>query len=257
MKYFVYFITLVLCFSCSSKKAVDKHNYIQNDQAYLDLIKAGLNTSTAKSYAPTAQDSIIPAAVNTKNPCRNNANQIYQNASKYTLVIAVEKNHQTHIGAGVLISNDGLFISSYELMGAFTQAKKIIALDYQQKTYQIKELLHADKENDLVIMKLDSDKKDFTAAHLSTFTPAGVKVYHLSHPNEHFYVFTEGMISREFMEDKNKRIAITNDLNIGSVGGPIINLYGEVCAIVTYSAKNSVSHKECIPFVCLNLPAEE
>ena len=113
-------------------------------------------------------------------------------------------------------------------------------------------ILAANKATDLAILRAKG--KGFTPLPVDTSAqaaPLGGKVRVFSHPDRHFYVLSEGIISRKYLdsarrEGPRRMIAITADFAKGSSGAPVFNEYGAVVASVNntqstyYSVKNGV-----------------
>ena len=158
-----------------------------------------------------------------------------------------------HSGAasGFMLTADGAFCTSYHVVDNANN-DTIVIMTGDGRIAPVVEVLAADKRTDLVILRAKG--KGYTPLPVSTQpaeAPLGGKVRVFSHPDRHFYVLSEGIISRKYLDSKRKEgprsmIAITADFAKGSSGAPVFNEFGAVIASVNntqsayYSVKNGV-----------------
>jgi S1-C subfamily serine protease len=104
------------------------------------------------------------------------------------------------------------------------------------KTYGVKEVLAANRADDVVILQLDMGGAKLKPLSLAPNTPIGTDVTVISHPNRRFYSLSAGVVSR-YCRRRTKRgttnmVAITADFARGSSGGPVFDDRGNVAAMV-------------------------
>ena len=144
-----------------------------------------------------------------------------------------------HSGAasGFMLTEDGAFCTSYHVVDN-AKNDTLVIMTGDGRVAPVVEVLAADKRTDLAILRADG--KGFTPLPV-TFNPLdapiGGKVRVFSHPNRHFYVLSEGIISRKYLDSTRKEgsrrmISITADFAKGSSGAPVFNEYGAVIASV-------------------------
>lgn len=144
-----------------------------------------------------------------------------------------------HSGAasGFMLTEDGAFCTSYHVIDN-KQNDSIFIMTGDGRIAPVIEVLAADKRTDLAILKAKG--KGFTPLPVTMNpldAPIGEKIHVFGHPSRHFYVLSEGIISRKYLDSTNKEgprrmISITADFAKGSSGSPVFNEYGTVIASV-------------------------
>jgi len=144
-----------------------------------------------------------------------------------------------HSGAasGFMLTEDGAFCTSYHVVDN-AKNDTLVIMTGDGRVAPVVEVLAADKRTDLAILRADG--KGFTPLPVTLNpldAPIGGKVRVFSHPNRHFYVLSEGIISRKYLDSTRKEgsrrmISITADFAKGSSGAPVFNEYGAVIASV-------------------------
>ena len=144
-----------------------------------------------------------------------------------------------HSGAasGFMLTEDGAFCTSYHVVNN-AKNDTLVIMTGDGRVAPVVEVLAADKRTDLAILRANG--KGFTPLPVTLNpldAPIGGKVRVFSHPNRHFYVLSEGIISRKYLDSTRKEgsrrmISITADFAKGSSGAPVFNEYGAVVASV-------------------------
>ena len=158
-----------------------------------------------------------------------------------------------HSGAasGFMLTKDGVFCTSYHVVDN-KDNDLLVIMTGDGRIAPVVEVLAASKRADLAILRAEG--KGFTPLPVSTNpadAPLGGKVRVFSHPDRHFFVLSEGIISRKFIDRKRNNgprsmIGITADFAKGSSGAPVFNEFGSVIGSVNntqstyYSEKNGV-----------------
>ena len=136
-----------------------------------------------------------------------------------------------------MLTEDGVFCTSYHVIDN-KDNDSLVIMSGDGRVAPVVEILAANKATDLAILRAKG--KGFTPLPVDTSAqaaPLGGKVRVFSHPDRHFYVFSEGIISRKYLdsarrEGPRRMIAITADFAKGSSGAPVFNEYGAVVASV-------------------------
>ncbi len=145
------------------------------------------------------------------------------------------KCHQWHVNSatGFLLTTSGVFATTYHVVNGPDLAT-MGAMTADGKTYLVKEVLAASKEDDVAILQLAG--VGFSPIGLSTSEPVGTPVVVISHPDNGFYTMTQGIVSRYFTQKKPgapvRRLAITADFAKGSSGAPVLNELGRAVGMV-------------------------
>ena len=148
----------------------------------------------------------------------------------------------TGVAGGFAIAPKGIIVTNYHVMDKPTSATAG-AMTFDGKVYAVGEILAANKNADVAILKLKgADPPPLT---LRAGAPVGTDVYVISHPDQKLYTLSEGILSRRFFRVAHgKRIAalsITADYAKGSSGAPVMDAAGAVVAMV--ATTHSVYYK--------------
>lgn len=173
------------------------------------------------------------------------------------------KWHMT-TASGFVLAKNGIAVTNCHVLKS-EEPQTFVAMTSTGEVYPVKEVLAANEADDLAIIQLAIP----TGAVLTPLplaagepaAPVGTRVSVVSHPEHHFYMLTEGMISRylDWRQASNtvKRVAITADFAVGSSGAPVLNARGEVVAIVcaTHTVFTGKEHDKREPQMTLKLCA--
>ena len=157
-------------------------------------------------------------------------------------------NWHSAAASGFMLTTDGVFCTSYHVVDNKNN-ETIVIMTGDGRVAPVEEVLAADKTTDLAILRAKG--KGFTALPVSTEAPLGSKVRVFSHPDKRFYVLSEGIISRKYLDKtrdggQRKMLSITADFAKGSSGAPVFNEFGAIIGSVNntqstyYTVKNGV-----------------
>lgn len=173
--------------------------------------------------------------------------QIYARCAPSVLVVGgvykCKKCGRLHVSpaSGFLVSTTGAFVTNYHVVNN-KERTGFVAMTHDGKAFGVKEVLAADKPNDVAICQLNAAGATFRAIPLSGSAPVGTAVSVISHPNKRLYCLTRGIVSRYFKHPKGRSrvtmMSITADYARGSSGAPVLNDAGAVVGVV--SSTNSV-----------------
>jgi Flp pilus assembly protein TadD len=175
---------------------------------------------------------VIPAI------CLADARSIFKkNNNAVVIVIANnEKGEAISQGSGFIVRHDGMVVTNYHVVSNASS----LTVKGAGKSFDVRGLMHLDKENDLVILKIDANK--LPSVRLGDAEKAGVgeKVYVISSPRGLENTISEGILSGiRAITEKRKILQITALISPGSSGGPVFNGKGEVIGIATFLLKDS------------------
>lgn len=137
-----------------------------------------------------------------------------------------------------VISEDGLCVSNYHVFDVLTEQKAEVmglgVINFNGKVYKIQEVLAANKNDDVIIFKIDTDGDKLTPLPLNQSVSIGDKVKVISHPKRKFYAYSEGTLTRKHMvsELNSPRYSISADYAQGSSGGPVFDKNGNVIGVI-------------------------
>ncbi len=166
--------------------------------------------------------------------------EIAADATVATVLILVfdQAGREIGQGSGFVISQDGKIVTNYHVIRrAATATVKFVDGAF----YRVHGVLASDQETDLVVLKLETSRRDFP--FLKVADPAEVRVGEqvvaigspLAVPTGLLTEGTvsDGIISGVRVEDGLTILQTTAPISPGSSGGPLLNANGEVIAITT------------------------
>ena len=194
-------------------------------------------------------------------------NKLYDQVCKSVLVMGRLYNcgkcskWHTSMASAFVIGQDGIIVTNYHVLEK-DDGEILGAMDAEGTVYGVEKVLAANREDDLVILKLRDAK--LIPMSLGKLANVGSDVWVISHPNRKLYMMTKGMVSRYQMilksgQKPGRRMSITADYAKGSSGAPVFNRKGQVVGVVSstssiyYSVENGKKEnlqmvvKNCIP----------
>jgi S1-C subfamily serine protease len=134
-----------------------------------------------------------------------------------------------------MLTADGVCVTCYHVVNV-PESPTLIAMTGDGRFVAVKEVLAANRHTDVALLRLDGT--NFTALPLDFEAPVGSRVRVLSHPDDHFFTLTEGMVSRYVSLPPERAaggvtfMAVTADFGAGSSGAPVFNERGGVVGVV-------------------------
>ena len=174
-------------------------------------------------------------------PAKLSAADLVARARAGVLVIGdlfkCKKCPRWHVGAssGFMLTESGVCATCYHVVNV-PESQTLIAMTGDGRVVAVKEVLAANPNTDVAILRLAGT--GFTALPLDGDAPVGASIRVISHPDDHFFTFSEGIVSRYVSVPLEKRagevtmMAITADFGAGSSGAPVFNERGGVVGIV-------------------------
>ena len=159
------------------------------------------------------------------------------------------------LSSSFLISASGAFVLNYHQVANKNRKGKnhsMVVMTLDGAVLPVKEVLAADKQNDVVIAQLETGGRKLAPLALATDAPVGSPVTVISHPTGRPYTLTHGRVSRYYRESRKdgtdpRRMAVTADFAKGSSGAPLFNEYGNVVGMVSTTSSVYHSTKNGIP----------
>ena len=267
MKHFLkIFFIISLVFSTVTVNSQNFKNNIRDYKVKLagnsaDLIDSG-DVVSADSLAPFFKPvGYEPVALNLK-PMKKkklSPKKIYDRVSEATVIVSsagrcgevnskgVEcKRIHTYPASGYIINSEGVIVTNYHVVNGYvtkhnkTSREALVVMLKDGTTFSVKEVLIADRVNDLAVIKIEPKGVKLPALPVATKdAEIGDPVYIVSHPKKYFYAFSSGMVTDKFSEPKiggyRNTMAISADYAAGSSGAAIIDQYGNVIGTVSYT----------------------
>lgn len=197
-----------------------------------------LNRKKTKIVIPEKKPSTFPS------------DEIYERCKASVLMVGriykCDKCTKWHVGSasGFAITSDGIIATNYHVVEDKDGAT-LGAMDVTGKTYAVKEVLAANKADDVAILRLKEAKLS-PLPLAGEAAPVGSDISVISHPDGRYFTMTKGDVSRYYLSRAKNvnapRMAITADYAKGSSGAPVLNSKGEVVGMV--SATNSIYYNK-------------
>lgn len=188
----------------------------------LAAVKSGTVTVYAKAGGKTAKCKVtIAIKVLT-------AKEIYAKCGPATVEIVASDEHGESLGSGFFVEK-GKVVTNYHVIKG---ASKIIVKTYNNKEYEITNILGYDETLDLAVLQLDIENVSLEISQESG--AVGEDIYTLGSPFGLTGTMTDGMISTASrVIDEVDFIQINAAISPGNSGGPLVNIYGEVIGVNT------------------------
>jgi len=168
------------------------------------------------------------------------------------------------VASGFVLTRNGVIVTNCHVLKS-EEPQTFVAMTSDGEILPVREVLAANEADDLVLLQLAGPPGEaLTPLPLAAGEPAapvGTRISVISHPERHFYMLTEGIVSRHLDWRQSsgtvKRVAITADFAIGSSGAPVLNSRGEVVAVVcaTHAVFAGKEHGKREPQMTLKLCA--
>lgn len=226
-----------------------------------DLIDSGDVVSADSMSISFKSKGYGPVAVNLKSTKKKKLTpgEIYDRVAESTVIVSSagrcgEVNEQgveckrihTYPASGYVIDSKGIIVTNYHVANGYvtkynTTSRDVLVVMLKDGTiFPVKEILLADKSNDLAILKIDPQGVEIPALPIATKdAEIGDPVYVVSHPKQFYYAFSSGMVTDKFSEVNAQQyrniMAISADFAAGSSGAAIIDQFGNVIGTVTYT----------------------
>ena len=229
------------------------------------LIKSGRTTKMSELLGQLNRRSCT-LTLPRQTPAKLSSSELVARARAGIVVIGdlykCKKCPRWHVGAssGFMLTESGVCVTCYHVVNA-SESPTLVAMTGDGRVVPVKEVLAANPNTDVAILRLEGT--GFTALPLDTEASIGSPVRVISHPDEHFFTFSEGIIARYVSVPLEKNagevtmMAVTADFGAGSSGAPVFNERGGVIGMVNntqslyYDPKRGkdlqMVFKQCLP----------
>ncbi len=179
--------------------------------------------------------------------------QIYQQCKPAVVIMAkLGKMSQIIPATGVIIGAGGIVVTNYHVVTEQADLTDLIgAMLADGRVVAVREVLAADRANDLAIVRIDAD--NLPHAPLSRGEPVGTPVSIIAHPDQRFWFLTDGGICRYsramYAGEERVYMEVSAEFMPGSSGGPAFAPDGSVAGIVSTIVQNGkgMVFRQCIP----------
>ncbi len=191
---------------------------------------------------------------------------LYTQSVPATLVIAriyhcdkCQRWHTDSAATAFALSADGVCVTNYHVFDHAEGETTLVVSDAWGTTHLVLEILAANKRDDVAIFRVSVDEGPLMPLPLRPGADVGTQVAVISHPANHFYSLAQGIVSRRVwryhgmngdIKDRDdashadaaephsadnltRTLEITADYGVGSSGGPVLDLCGNVVGMVS------------------------
>ena len=148
------------------------------------------------------------------------------------------KKDEFSVAAGAfVISENGVIVTCLHVASE-KGTRGLSALTRDGRVFAVREALASDPENDLVILQLDLPAGTTLPALplVAEAAPIAATIGVMSHPEEHFWMWTTGVVSRQtVVRDRSGEhffTSITAEFAKGSSGCPVLDEFGNAVGVV-------------------------
>ena len=210
--------------------------------------------------------------------------EVYQKHIDATLIFGsvykcgrCSKWHSGSTASAWVLDRDGIVVSNYHVVEDKKTDRFFGVSTRDGEVFPVVEVLAANKDADIAVFRVDTvGKKLKSALKLGPQPEIGKDVVVLSNPKRRFFTLSKGYVSRNYMmipgRDKAKvpQMTITADYAVGSSGGPVLDLHGNVVGMVRSTQtvvvngsseddahKVQMVFKDCVPVAAIRAMLDE
>jgi len=147
-----------------------------------------------------------------------------------------EKWDGGRISTAWALTTDGVMVTNRHVFEDLGNECFAIA-NHKGEVFPVTDILAASEQSDLVVFRVAG--KGFVPLPLSRDEKVGAWIGVLSHPGNQLFSFTQGFITRytrTLLDGKAERwMSITADFAGGSSGAPVLNKFGAVVGVATFT----------------------
>lgn len=167
---------------------------------------------------------------------------------------AAQMEKVVFFASATVLSEDGICLTNYHVLRSMIdenmKLRRVDSILFVStgpgKIYPISAILAYNKTADMALFKIETGGDLLTPVPLGEDLVAGATVHALTHPEGYLYFYAKGVVSRTISRDAanpfTNRTEITADYAKGSSGGPILDDYGNLIAMV--STTNSIYYTD-------------
>ena len=249
-------IVLIIALSCLNTNATecsqlrDSVEFIKDSYYWTSMNNAAVQTIGTKEYLK--RETIIKqtnenncSKVQLNNVPKQNTKVLddvtfYERFKKSIVIMdCVYRNGKQIIinpASGFVIAEEGIIVTNHHVADIENDPYyTIMVTDCEGNTYQVDEILSTDKHNDLAIIRVDTKGKKLIPLPLGESARVGQEVRVIAHPGKMFYLYTKGMVIRNYYNGYpgSDRMGISAEFGGGSSGSAVLDNKGNVIGIVS------------------------
>lgn len=221
----VLLVALLLGTSCQRRA----NRYYGGESTSTDYRQQTSYTGDSRRARPSNRSSLPRTSSSGGNKVLS-GQEIFKRYSPAVFMVYTSTGYQYFQGSGFFVSSDGLAVSNYHVFEGTSVGGEVIVLSDGTRL-KLDEIITKDKENDLIVFRVASNRKNFSYIPVSRRqVQVGDKAYAIGSPQGLENTFSSGEISQL---RGNNVIQISVPIDHGSSGGALINEYGEVIGVTS------------------------
>lgn len=172
---------------------------------------------------------------------------VYANVIDSVASLKVETPEgERYVAAGFLYESDDLILTAWHVV---YDAEQILVEFSDGASYKVTECVAYDKQADLALLQLETSTGREPAALSENLLSPGATIYSIGSPRGYAFSLADGMVSGLREIDGIEQLQVTCPFSPGNSGGPILNEFGEVIAVASWSNRNAQNLNFSIPVV--------
>lgn len=205
------------------------HVYEETVQSLPTCTEDGTKKLTCKDCGDSRTEPVPPTAIE--------ASALFERVAPSVAEILTydAQNKELAIGSGFVYAADGKIITNYHVIEDACSASVTLS----GKSYTVDKVLSYDIDKDIAVLKIDA--RDLPLLPLcSKAHKTGATVYAFGSSKGLSATFSNGIITHAERDSEGVKYVQHNaDISGGNSGGPLINEYGEIIGINTFTLKDS------------------
>ncbi len=172
------------------------------------------------------------------------AQEIYKKCSKAMVEIVVINGEQEEsLGSGFFINENTILTNYHVIKGA----KKISVVDYEGEEFEVLNLCDYDESIDLAKLELDANH-DYVEVSYENYN-IGDRIYTIGSPYGLTGTFSTGIIAMTLrrLDTDTFYTQITAPISRGNSGGPLIDQYGRVIGVNSFTRSDGQNLNFAVP----------
>lgn len=179
-------------------------------------------------------------------PKELSAVEIYEQCSRAMVEITtVDAKGNKSLGSGFFFDKDKI-LTNYHVI---KDSVDLTVIDYDGEAFEILTLYDYDEDTDLAILGVDNNHAFLEPSYAAE--KIGDRIYTIGSPLGFTGTFSTGIISKTLrkVEDEIYYTQFTAPISKGNSGGPLINRYGEVIGVNTWTRADGQNLNFAVPIM--------
>ena len=153
--------------------------------------------------------------------------------------------HTMSSATAFALSEDGIMATNYHVLEDVLTLRRdttcsdsaYFVADMQGNCFLLTKVLAYSRADDLAVFQVDTQGKRIDCIPLGRTAPTGSHVNIVANPDDLFYEYTEGVVTRNYIESSRRReiqrMEVSAGYAVGASGGPIVDDCGNMVGMVS------------------------